>query len=458
MRVAAGPGMSMAYAAAWLAYFAVLQWSVVQYRVPIVAVLTSCALALAAWQARRTRVALIPPAVVLMLAGSALVTMAVPLFSHLDPAWLLAARTTLALGAVAAAALLWSGRQGPAVGALVASVLAYAVAGVIAVTRDPAPEIDVWVTLQQASDALARGVNIYEVTWEGSPGITDAFTYLPFTVVLLAPGRWLAGDVRWALMAWTLVTAIGVWVLATRTPAGQVRGGRVGARWRAAAVIAALLLAPGTLTQVDQAWTEPVLLAGLVWWAVLVDRGHAWWAVIPLALACASKQHLALLLPVLLVWRPFGARRTLVTAGLAGVLIAPWFLAGPQAFLDDTVRLLVSFHPILFANTLYLLSLNTFGVTLPFWVTGLVVLTALAVVTAVVRQRVPDLTELLRWLALLLLVANLMNKQAFYNQYWLIGMLVLISMVRATDVRPSGPQDVGGPPAAGSTADVGPPP
>jgi hypothetical protein len=168
-----------------------------------------------------------------------------------------------------------------------------------------------------------------------------------------------------------------------------------------------------------------------VWWAVLVDRGRAWWAVIPLALACASKQHLALLLPVLLVWRPFGVWRTLATGALTGVLIAPWFLAGPADFLHDTVTLLVSFHAILFANTLYLLALNVFGVTLPFWITGLVVLGALVAVVVVVHRRQPSLAEVLRWLALLLLVANLVNKQAFYNQFWLAGTLVVVSLALA---------------------------
>lgn len=445
MSARTGRRASTAFAVAWVAYFAVLQWSVVQYRVPIVVVLVACAASLAAWQVGRAQVVLSPPVVAAMLVGAAVVTLTVPLFTYLDPGPLLVARGTLALGAVATAALLWSGREGPALVGVWVSVLAYVVAGVVAVTRDPAPEIDVWVTLQQASDALAGGQNIYEATWQGSPGIQDAFTYLPFTAVLLAPGRWLVGDVRWALIGWTLIAAVGVWALAGRERAarargrqvrgGQVRGGQapggeLGPRWRAAAVVAGLLLAPGTLTQLDQAWTEPLLLAGLVWWAVLVDRGRAWWAVIPLALACASKQHLALLLPVLLVWRPFGVQRTLATAAAAGLLIAPWFAAGPQAFLDDTVGLLVTFHPILFANTLYLLALNTFGVTLPFWVTGLVVLGALAGVTAVVLRRQPELPDLLRWLALLLLIANLMNKQAFYNQYWLVGMLVLVSLAR----------------------------
>lgn len=413
---------ALAFAVAWLAFFTALQWSVVRFKVPIVAILTVSAVALAVWQWHRERIVLTPEAMVVMLGGSALATLVVPLFSYLEGTGLAVARGLLVVVPLAIAALLWPGREGPAGLALVAAVVGYVAVGSVAIRNDPTPKIDVWVTLQQASDALARGVNFYEVTWVGSPGVADAFTYLPWTAVLLAPGRWLAGDVRWALMVWTLVAAVGAWALAARSHGGP------GPRWRAAAVVALILFAPGTLTQVDQSWTEPLLLAGVVWWAVLVDRDRAWWAVVPLALACASKQHLALLLPVLLVWRPFGVWRTLATGALTGLLIAPWFLAGPQDFLHDTVTLLVSFHAILFANTLYLLALNVFGVTLPFWITGLVVLGTLAAVIMVVHRRQPDLAEVLRWLALLLLVANLVNKQAFYNQFWLAGALVVVSL------------------------------
>jgi len=426
---------ALALALVWLAYFTALQWSVVRFKVPIVVTLTASAAALAVWQWRRTRIVLTPSAVAVMLGGSAVATLLVPLFSYLQGTGLAVARALLILVPLVVAAVLWPGGEGRAGPALAVAGLGYAAMGTVAILNDPAPRIDVWVTLQQASDALARGVSFYEVTWSGSPGVDDAFTYLPWTAVLLAPGRWLAGDVRWALMVWTFVAAVGIWALATGSrggPGGAPAAGEgprgPGPRWRAAAVIALILFAPGTLTQVDQSWTEPLLLAGVVWWAVLVDRDRAWWAVVPLALACASKQHLALLLPVLLVWRPFGVWRTVATGALTGLLIAPWFLAGPQDFLHDTVTLLVSFHAILFANTLYLLALNVFGVTLPFWLTGLIVLGTLGAVIVVVHRRQPGMAELLRWLALLLLVANLVNKQAFYNQFWLAGALVVVSL------------------------------
>jgi hypothetical protein len=412
-----------AFALAWLVYFTMLQWSVVRFRIAIVATLTLAAVGLALWQWRGWRVVPGRGGVVVMLAGSALATAAVPLFSYLAPTGLAVATTVLVATPLVCAVALWTGPGRGSRVALATAVVGYAAAAATAVVSSPRPRIDVWVVLQQASDALGHLENFYGLRWTGSPGLPDAFPYLPWTVVLLAPGRWLAGDVRWALAVWTLV-AVAAAVLLTRS----ARDDRDRPGWTAAVVASLLLLAPGTLTQLDQAWTEPLLLAGIACWAVLVRRGHAWWAVLPLALVCASKQHLALLLPVLLVWRPFGWHRAVATGALTGLLVAPWFLADPAHFVHDTVTLLVSFHPIKFANTLYLLALNTFGVTLPFVVAGFVVLGTLAAVCVTVWRRQPDLGSLLRWLALVLLVANLVNKQAFYNQFWFVGALVVLSL------------------------------
>jgi hypothetical protein len=437
---------SFAFPLGWLLFFTALQWSVVRYRIPIVATLTAATLALALWQWAGWRVRLTRPALAVMLAGSALATLAVPLFSYLAPSGLALATTVLVVAPLAAAVLLRTNGLRAAWAAGVVAVTGYAVCAATAVISSPRPRIDVWVTLQQAADGLGRGENFYAMNWTGSPGIQDAFTYLPWTAVLLAPGRWLFGDVRWALAFWTLVAVAGVWLLARGAEPRHTGSGRgTGWVWTAATATTLLVFAPGTLTQLDQAWTEPLLLAGIVGWAVLVQRGRAWWAVIPLALACASKQHLALLLPVLLAWRPFGWQRSIATGALTGALIAPWFLASPPDFVHDTISLLVGFHPIKFANTLYLLALNTFGVTLPFAVTGVVVLGSLAAVCWTVWRRQPPLADVLRWLALVLLVANLVNKQAFYNQFWLVGALVVVSLAVADGTRST--QDTGSAPA-----------
>ncbi|MGG5261058.1 hypothetical protein [Phycicoccus avicenniae] len=411
---------------AWLAWFGVLQWSVVRFRVPILLTLTACTALLAWWLVRRTDVALprwLAPAV---LGVSVVLTLTVPLFSYLRGGWLTAALTVLTVGGLACAALLLIGRSWGAPAALVTAGVTHTALAAVTIIGDKAPRIDVWVVLQQGADAIGRGENVYTQQWTDSPGVQDFFPYLPWMAVLTAPGRWVAGDVRWMLLVWTLVLLAGLWALAG-TDAGRTA--------RTAAVAAILVLAPGTLTQVDQAWTEPVLAALLVWWAALVRRGHAWWAVVPLALACASKQHLALLAPVLLVWQPFGWRRTLATGGLTGLLVLPWVLADAGAFFGDTVTTLLTFHPIRFANTWFLYFLNEHGVTLPFAVTGAAMVAAVGAAVLVVWRRQPPVAEVLRWLALVLAVANLVNKQAFYNQFWLTGALVAASLVLPASTR-----------------------
>ncbi len=402
--------------ASWLAWFGVLQWSVVRFRVPILLTLTVVTVLLGVWVARRVDVPVPRWLAPLVLVGSVALTLTVPLFSYLRGGWLTAALTVLAVGGLAAAALLLVPGRRAAVGAFVTAALTQVAVAVVAVLGDPAPRIDVWVVLQQGADALARGENLYTQQWVGSPGVQEFFPYLPWMSVLTAPGRWVAGDVRWMLLVWSLVLLAGLWSLSR----GRVE--------RAAAVGAVLVLAPGTLTQVDQAWTEPVLAALLVWFAALVHRGRAWWAVVPLALACASKQHLVLLAPMLLLWHPFGWRRTLAAGGLAGVLVLPWVVADPAAFVGDTVTTLLEFHPIRFANTWYLYFLNEHDVTLPFTVTGLAMAAAVAASVWAVWRRQPGVDEVLRWMALVLAVASLVNKQAFYNQYWLVAALVAASL------------------------------
>ena len=415
-RPTSGPLAAIVLGVAWLAWFGVLQWSVVRFRVPIVLTLTACAALLGWWLARRLEIAVprwLAPAVVV---ASVAVTLTVPLFSYLRGGWLTAAVAVLTVGGLGCAVLLTRPERVAAATAYALAVATHVALAAIAILGDTAPRIDVWVVLQQGADALGRGDNVYTQQWTDSPGVQDFFPYLPWMGVLTAPGRWLAGDVRWAVLVWSLVLFAGLWALAR----GRVE--------RAAAVTAVLVLAPGTLTQVDQSWTEPVLAALIVWWAVLVRRDKAWWAVIPLALACASKQHLALLAPVLLLWRPFGAWRTLATGALAALLMLPWVIADAGAFLGDTVTTLLTFHPIKFANTWYLYALNEHGVTLPFWVTGAAMVGVVALASYAVWRRRPGVDELLRWLALVLAVANLVNKQAFYNQFWLVGALVAASL------------------------------
>lgn len=448
-------GRVAALALGWLAAATALQWSVVRFRVMIVLTLTlvTGALAVSLW--RRTSWWMPPRAGALVLLGSALVAWTVPLFTYLRGEWHTGALLVVTTVALAGAALLALRSHWHGLVAFWLAVVGHATLVVVTVLGSPRPKIDVWVVLNQAADALARGESFYSVTWTNSPGVQDFFPYLPWMAVLVAPGRWLFGDIRWALGVWSLLLLACLWWLAAPDRRGAARPWRRGAvqvtdgpalpaaagvsaatrsRWLTAAVPALLLVSiPGGITQVDQAWTEPLLAALLLGWAVLVHRGRATWAIIPLALACASKQHVVLLLPLIALCRPFGWRRVAASGALAGVLISPWLLTDFANMWNDTVTTLVGFHAIRFANTWYLFFLNVLGIELPFWVTGLVILGAVAAGAWLVRRRHLDAVGVLPVMALVLAVANLVNKQAFYNQFWLSLALVAGAMAAARD-------------------------
>jgi hypothetical protein len=466
---------------------AVATHSVVRYKLWIVVTYTVLAVLLAAWvlleqrtavatgdaavaERRRSPALPVAGAVAATLLLAAVLQLTVRPYTYLTMSegwlvrWVYAASAVLSAVAVLGSVRLQRRRLADA--GLAIAVLGYLIAAVLLIHDDPTPKIDVWVMLQQTADGILHGKDMYTQNWTGSPGVQDAFTYLPFTGLLLAPGRWLAGDVRWALVVVTLLGVLAVRLLGRRpAPVGAAQPSTTGEppvtpaetsaaepsaaepsaaeAWIAepstasagpsAGLLAAvgagalLLLLPGTATQVEQAWTEPLLMACLAGWALGVQRRNTVLAVLCLALGVASKQHLFVMLPVLAAWPAFGPRRAVFTAGLAGIFVLPWFIASPADMWHDAVTVLINFQPLIFADTLYIASINSLHRTPPFWLTGAAILITLAGAIITVRRRSLDLSSVLRWCALVLFVANLVNKQAFYNQYWLVAALVVIS-------------------------------
>lgn len=372
----------------------------------------------------------------LVLATAGVLTYLVPTFTYLPPAAAATVRTLAAGGAVAVAAVFGFSPRWHRQLAVGLAAAVFAVGSAAVVHLDPAPHIDVWYTLQGAADGVVHGQDMYTQVWPDSPGQKDAFTYLPWTAVLLVPFKLVAGDVRWGLAVAQLLAA-GVVALG-RT--GDVDRGPEPAAARedaAACAGALLLLLPGTLTQIEQAWTEPLIFLLLALALLAVAGGRAWLGVGLVALALASKQHIALLLPLLAGWGLFGVRRALAATAAAAVLVLPWALWDPRAMWHDTVTLLVGFHPIRFADTLYLAAVHELRWTPPFWITGALVLAIVAGMTLAVRRQDPSPGRFAAFAAVTLLGANLLNKQAFYNQYWLVGALVLLAWP-ASGRRPAG--------------------
>jgi hypothetical protein len=416
----------------WLLFSAANLHSVANFSYVTVAVFGVAlpVLVLVLRQTRRTGLAPLPPAAIAAaLVGVAVVVEQVRFFTYLPYTWRELSIHLVAGAAVVAAGLWLVPRRAVRTGAVALAAMCLVLTTWISVRYDPAPRIDVWYSLDQATRGLLELRNPYQQTWTGSPGVQDAFTYLPMTAVLLAPFEWVLGDVRWGLLVALLASG---WFLS-----------RLGARWSPASVDprgAALLLwlTPGQLAQTEQTWTEPLLLCLLLGALWLLSTGRSAAAVGALALALAAKQHMVLLLPTLAVWRPFGWRRVAAAVVGAGLLCLPWFLWSPADFVRDAVTLLMEFPPLRLTNNFYISAYRA-GWTPPFWLTGLIVLAVLVGSALAVRAEQPPLSRLALWWAVVTLTINLVNKQAFYNQFWFVGSLLLLSLGTAAVSRERSP-------------------
>ncbi len=335
--------------------------------------------------------------------------------------------------ATAVPALLPLVRAGDA-GWVVAAGLAGAAAGYALVVLGSTPVIDVWELLQGAGRGLAQGRNPYELTFPASPPgqVGDCFTYLPATMLLTAPGVWLGGDARWAELVLLVATgALLSWHLRDR---GTTRLG----------LALLVVVLPASVYVVQQAWTETVLLPALVATAVLADRGRIGWAAVAFGVALASKQHVVLLAPLLLLCR-FRLRDLAASAGTAAALTLPWLLANPTRFLGCTADLFLNAGARRDSLSLWLLFPEP--VRLPLLVAAL-----LAGYLLAWRYCPRTGSGFLVGCAVVLTTFGLVNKQTFLNQWWLVGALVVAGLAlvsgRLTACHAEPPGKSGPPPAS----------
>src|SRR3954464_2290177 len=299
---------------------------------------------------------------------------------------------------------------------------AAALTGIVTIVVVPNPHIDVWYLLQQSSDGLRRGQDMYRQHWQHSHGLQAIYPYLPWTTVLLAPFRWLASDVRAGLLLASLVTSWQVRRLAPAAPA---------------ALALLLLVHPHWTFLIDQSWTEPLVLVLLTASLLAISHGRTGLAVLGLAAALACKQHVVLLLPLFAVWPSFGWRRAAQSAGLGFLAVLPWLVWSPQQFWHDAVKANLDLGVIPRALCVPSLLLRH-DVAVGFWFTLLVLGIAYAVVFVRVQRSTSGLAL---GSALVLLALDLANKQSFFNHYTLPLGLLVVALAAAEREQPAQRQD-----------------
>jgi len=168
-----------------------------------------------------------------------------------------------------------------------------------------------------------------------------------------------------------------------------------------------------------QAWTEPILLLGLVGAAVLIDLRPNW-AVLPLGLALASKQYMVIMVPLLAFWPRFGWRRVLATAAVATMVALPWLLLSLQRFQQCTIGYF--FHEPTPLTSLSLWRYLPAPLRLPVTVAA----TALAAYVAI-RRCPRNGSGFLLAAGVTLMMFNAVNKETYTNQWWLAAALITAS-------------------------------
>jgi hypothetical protein len=287
------------------------------------------------------------------------------------------------------------------------------VAGVAMIVSSPKPPIDVWYMLQAASHGLSHDQNIYTVKWtSGVPGeFSNGFAYLPGSALLLWPFHVIFGDVRYGLLAAMAATAVLM-----------VRFGRPGLGRVAGCLI---LVYPRGLLGIEQSWVDPLLLLAVCAMVVAMLHGRRGWAVVAFALCLFCKQQAWILVPLAALWKEFGWKRTLASAGGALVLMLPWAIASPHAFFSPSVA--VAHEPAIATSN----SLSLYVTLLHHgWDPG-IGFTALATLGAV---------ALCGWClpknafgfcvgaAIVEAVFNLTSKQPYFNEWELAAGLVLVAI------------------------------
>ena len=307
----------------------------------------------------------------------------------------------------------------------VLALVTAAAAGILVIQSSGHPAIDVWVILQQSARAVLHGSNPYELHFSGVPaGQTDnCFNYLPFSFLGSIPGWALLGDVRYSELAFLLAGATMLaWAL-RRAEAGcaLARGALAGGAPFGLLLVVMAVSMPGTLRVAQQSWNEGMILGCLLAAVALLLLGRAWLAVVPLALALATKQHVALILPLWALWPRFGWRRALAAGGLAAGICLPWLLANPGRFYGCTVRFFLDLPARQDS-----LSVWKF---LPHPVRAAAVL-ALAAGAYLLAHRFLDRSaaSLAFGCGLVFVAFDLANKQSFENQWLLACQLLVVGL------------------------------
>ena len=371
---------------------------------------------------------------------------------------------------------LWATRATPSKQArgsgLLAAVAMLATGAVFAylLIHAPSPRIDVFLLQQRGASLLTAGQNPYSALYPNPydpvettaffghySAVLDHYPYPPVSLLLTALMHRITADVRWLFLLAHLGVAGALYWL------GRCRSESQSQRFDLGLTLACIhLLHPRGFLVVEQAWTEPLVAGSSALW-VLFRAHHAssnmpsqtaspprWTLVIDsalLGLALSCKQYALLFLTPylyrpLLAWLspPWLQRQRLLSLGLSllpllvgSVLFALW---QPGDFLEDVVLFQLKQPFRSEALSLPALLAAVSEIRLPGGFAAIGLLLPLVYLGMTRPPHLPrGLGGLLLLFSLMLFGFFVTAKQAFCNYYYLVGVLLLLTLTQL-DVEP----------------------
>ena len=206
-----------------------------------------------------------------------------------------------------------------------------ALAQILVIPSSPNPFIDVYRSNTAAVDYLFQGLNpylqnypdIYKGGYDYKPG----FLYFPGTLYWLAPFRFFFGDIRFSFVFANFIALAALWKL------GELR--QVSFRRRCLFVLIWMNF-PVTYFVIEQAWTDPSLIALGFWTFWAVERSRILSAGALMGGLFALKQYAFVISWVgwLRVLRNRGWKKACVAAGVA--LLVIFICMAPFVYWDWT--------------------------------------------------------------------------------------------------------------------------
>ena len=324
-------------------------------------------------------------------------------------------------------------------GALALTFAVHAWLGATILRASPDPRIDVVTVHDEAVAALRTGRSPYSITFENiygdsqfyNPALTSGgrvlfgLPYPPLSLLMTAPATWLVGDYRYALLA----ALIGAGVLIAYAPrhAGPL------AERQAALAALLLLFTPRVFFQIEQGWTEPLLVLLLATTVATARRAPRLSA--PAAgLLLAVKQYVVVMLPLMpLLWPRQSKPRLAIAAFTATAVTLPFVLWDPTGFLKSVVLVQLA-EPFRVDSLSYVSWMSRHGLVEPrLWIT----IGAAGAAVALGLWRLPRTpVAFAAGSALVALASFAFGKKAFCNYYF----FVIAALVTAVGMNtPAGP-------------------